>query len=196
MALPNHSKRPSTPPLIFGRLYCNFFGKTSEKTFTKVQNLQYEILDWKWPSHLLNFSENSYELVAPAFPYGALTTLHRHISKSKPAGILRPTFSSQSLSSWCQIICTGAVTGRQRYGQRCFSFPGILEKRKTIYRGHVKGGLCLVSQTAFSSFINTGQLCSQEKAQLWQCHASDGRFCLCGFCDLSFAFAPRALISV
>ena len=122
------------------------FGKRPKNPFIKVQNLQYRIMDWKWPSPLWNFSENSCDLIAPPFPYGALTTLHRHISKSKLAGILRPTLSSQSLSSWCQIICTGAVAGRQRYGQRCFSFPGILEKRKTIYQGHVKGGLFLAPQ--------------------------------------------------
>ena len=53
MALPNwmifwkNSKRRLTPPLIFGKLYCNFFGKRLIKPFIKVQNLHYKFLDWK-----------------------------------------------------------------------------------------------------------------------------------------------------
>ena len=35
------------PPLIFGKLYCNFFGKRLIKPFIKVQNLHYKFLDWK-----------------------------------------------------------------------------------------------------------------------------------------------------
>ena len=74
----NNSKRPLTPPpLIFGKLCCKYFHKTSEKSpFIKVQTLQYKFLDWKWPPPLWNFSENSSNLVAPPFPYKC--TIYAH----------------------------------------------------------------------------------------------------------------------
>ena len=119
------------PPSFFGKLNCKIF----RKNLYKGPKSPLQIFGLKMTIPLWNFSENSYDLVAPPFPYGALTTLHRHISKSKP-----PVFWHRPcrLKVWEADVRlsapTGAVAGRQRYGQRCFSFPGILEKRKTIYQ--------------------------------------------------------------
>ena len=52
VALPNQMnfqknfKRPSTTPLIFGKLCCNFFRKTSEKALYRGLNLQHKFLDF------------------------------------------------------------------------------------------------------------------------------------------------------
>ena len=60
-----NSKQPLTPP-PFSETYIAIFSENlCLKPCIKVQNLQYNFLDWKWPPPLWNFSENSPVLVPP-----------------------------------------------------------------------------------------------------------------------------------